>query len=357
MASVLYYRTIGAYGDGITKLVRFEGSYLSCLELKQRVVYVEHMMPNMSDAQFDFIIEDSQTASQFPGDCSGIRKNSSVNMKRVHATYARSIRLRIEPGSGPTQWLQSSTHLNNSNENTNATTTSHLLDHTPNAHSIPTEDFTMASAYEMNYSGILPVVNLSQQQQQQQSIFVHNNKRPMSHSVPSSTYTCRRCKLAGHFIQFCPTNNDAGFDKRSSNAKTPIHVSINVESDPDAEAYKLKAAKWLKKVDMQHITMDHATKQQNALRREADARAIKEKNSLEAQKSISIALLCHLCKNPFFDAHVIHCCYATFCYGCITNHFASSKLCPRCDTIECELEPNINMQRVVNEYKKIHFIN
>jgi hypothetical protein len=44
--------------------------------------------------------------------------------------------------------------------------------------------------------------------------------REQPNSVPPSfmNYVCRRCNKTGHFIQFCPTNNDPSFDVNGKNA-------------------------------------------------------------------------------------------------------------------------------------------
>jgi hypothetical protein len=43
-----------------------------------------------------------------------------------------------------------------------------------------------------------------------------------SNSMPPLNYVCFRCKKSGHYIQFCPTNNDPEYEMKSKTDAIPL---------------------------------------------------------------------------------------------------------------------------------------
>jgi hypothetical protein len=40
--------------------------------------------------------------------------------------------------------------------------------------------------------------------------------------MPPLNYVCFRCKKSGHYIQFCPTNNDPEYEMKSKTDAIPL---------------------------------------------------------------------------------------------------------------------------------------
>lgn len=76
-------------------------------------------------------------------------------------------------------------------------------------------------------------VHTQQQSQQQQGHQVRRVSRPKGpNPVPPPTYTCFRCGQPGHYINFCPTNDDPTFDRPRIKKTTGIPRAFLRTVDP-----------------------------------------------------------------------------------------------------------------------------
>ncbi|KAL6902033.1 hypothetical protein ACP4OV_004909 [Aristida adscensionis] len=98
--------------------------------------------------------------------------------------------------------------------------------------------------------------------------------------TPPPGYVCHRCRVAGHFIQHCPTNGDPRFDFRraAASTSTALPAAAPVSPSPD--------------------------------------------------DGVPPELHCRICKKVMADAVVTsRCCFDSFCDGCIRGHIADKSQC------------------------------
>ena len=183
-------------------------------------------------------------------------------------------------------------------------------------------------------------------------------KKGKHRSLP---YHIGQCKLTrpGHWIQACPTNDDANYDNKNRIKRTTgIPRSM------------------LKKIDQSDIDkLDDAQRQNLMVNAEgeyvfaqADEKAWRKhleqvKAAEAAQKNVQIGdkelqdrgLECSIDKRLFVDPMKTPCCGKTYCHNCIENALLENDLtCPGCETenISLErLEPDEDMKVKIKEYQ------
>ncbi|XP_022751608.1 E3 ubiquitin ligase PARAQUAT TOLERANCE 3-like [Durio zibethinus] len=104
--------------------------------------------------------------------------------------------------------------------------------------------------------------------------------------IPPQGYVCHRCKVAGHYIQHCPTNGDPRFDFKRGNPTTGIS---NAFASASASA--------------------------------------STNSSCSVGNNIPLELYCPLCKKVMKDAVLTKCCFASFCDKCIRDLIVSMSVC------------------------------
>lgn len=177
---------------------------------------------------------------------------------------------------------------------------------------------------------------------------------------PGPIRTCFRTKCtAGHWIQACPTNNDAGFDNRARIKRTTgIPRSM------------------LKKIDQEDIDkLDEQQRQHLMVNAEGDfvfaqadektwkkhleqlkASEAGKKDAAEADKDLEErGLACPVDKRLFVDPMKTPCCGKTYCHDCIENALLENDLtCPGCETENVSLEalvPDDEMKEKIKAYQ------
>ncbi|KIX03919.1 uncharacterized protein Z518_07472 [Rhinocladiella mackenziei CBS 650.93] len=208
------------------------------------------------------------------------------------------------------------------------------------------------------------------QWQQKQEEMAHETRVPMQggkpfkkanvpEGEPPHGYICYRCGKKGHWIQACPTNDDANYDNKNRIKRTTgIPRSM------------------LKKIDQSDIDKLDDVQRQNLMVNaegeyvfaQADEKAWKKhleqvKAAEAAQKKVQIGdkelqdrgLECSIDKRLFVDPMKTPCCGKTYCHDCIENALLENDLtCPGCETenISLErLEPDEDMKARIKEYE------
>ncbi|KAF2304195.1 hypothetical protein GH714_028473 [Hevea brasiliensis] len=124
--------------------------------------------------------------------------------------------------------------------------------------------------------------------------------------TPPEGYICNRCKVPGHFIQYCPTNGDPNYDFKR----------------PNDDAFKKEIF-----------------------------------GCFPSKRSWSVSdlppeLLCPLCKQVMKDAALTSkCCFKSFCDKCIRDHLIISKLkceCGAANVLADSLIPNMTLRDTIN---------
>lgn len=181
---------------------------------------------------------------------------------------------------------------------------------------------------------------------------------------PPNGYVCYRCGEKGHWIQKCPTNDNAEFDNRprlkrttgiprsflktvdksvalaqgggEDDAKRPTGIMMNADgqfviAEPDKASWEQFQAK--------------AKSSSAANAASADDMEIQEKG-----------LDCSLDRKMFIDPMKTPCCQKTFCNDCITNALIESDfVCPACQqegVLIDDLQADDEMAEKIKQYLK-----
>ncbi|KAF2304182.1 hypothetical protein GH714_028384 [Hevea brasiliensis] len=155
--------------------------------------------------------------------------------------------------------------------------------------------------------------------------------------TPPEGYICHRCKVPGHFIQYCPTNGDPNYDFKRVRPPTGIPKSMLVTNADGS--YVLSSG-------------ETAVLQPNddAFRKEIFG-------CFPSKRSWSVSdlppeLLCPLCKQIMKDAVLTSkCCFKSFCGKCIRDHLIISKLkcvCGAANVLADSLIPNMTLRDTIN---------
>ncbi|GMI74887.1 hypothetical protein like AT5G47430 [Hibiscus trionum] len=128
--------------------------------------------------------------------------------------------------------------------------------------------------------------------------------------IPSQGYVCYRCKVAGHYIQHCPTNGDPDFDFKS-----------------------------VKPISMMSVSSSNSSV----------ISSISSNESSSTDQKIAPELHCPLCKNVMKNAALTKCCFASFCDKCIRDRVVSDSdcICRRKIAVD-DILPNMTLRNAIN---------
>ncbi|KAG9443018.1 hypothetical protein H6P81_018872 [Aristolochia fimbriata] len=139
--------------------------------------------------------------------------------------------------------------------------------------------------------------------------------------IPPPSYVCHRCNIPGHFIKYCPTNGDPGYD----------FGGIDMKSECGAS-------------DGSSISASKSNK----------ASSQREKQSLSSTQVAEIiapGLCCPVCKTLMKEAvFASKCCFYSFCDRCIKEHVISKCVCT-CGAAKVhvgEFVPNVTLRELIN---------
>lgn len=281
---------------------RFEGPGIPVWELKNEII--ENKKLGKSD-DFDLIITNAQTEEEYAEDSAIIPRNTSVIVKRV-------------PVPKGTRFKRSNTER-----------TSYMPHSIISSLNKPSAPLATSGSVEedekiskmMNESTSQWVT--SQNASAQGSLPHHARRmaRPKGPApVPPPSYTCFRCGQPGHYINYCPTNNDPTFDRPRIKKTTGIPKAFLKTVDPS----QLDCPSTAIMVTSEGAAVIAAPNEVEW-----------EKVTAERHRSfqdIPPDLLCAFCKNLLSSPVLLSCCDAAFCDDCISEYFANeaNSLCPVC---------------------------
>ncbi|KAL6648201.1 hypothetical protein ACP70R_012425 [Stipagrostis hirtigluma subsp. patula] len=194
-------------------------------------------------------LSDARTGEEYADDSALIPRNSTVVVRRVAGPPAETITVASSPPPPPPKATSST-----SAEDDEARAISAVID----AAQLKWEDHP--------YS-------------QSQGGRCYGRRGAHEQRAPPAGYVCHRCRVAGHFIQHCPTNGDPRFDfGRASPTSTAPPAPAPAPASPD--------------------------------------------------DGVPAELHCKICKKVMADAVVTsRCCFDSFCDGCIRAHIAARSRC------------------------------
>ena len=205
---------------------------------------------------------------------------------------------------------------------------------------------------------------------------MRNSKKNVPEGDPPQGYVCYRCgkkgtfcinprlysttnTQSGHWIQACPTNDDANYDNRNRIKRTTgIPRSMLKKIDPE-DVDKLddeQRQKLMVNAEGEYVfaQADEKEWRKHLERVKANEQAQKEANSgnKELQER---GLECSIDKRMFVDPMKTPCCGKTYCHDCIENALIESDLtCPGCQTEDVSLErlePDEDIKTKIKEYE------
>nr|GMD76434.1 zinc finger CCCH domain-containing protein 18-like isoform X1 [Ipomoea batatas] len=151
--------------------------------------------------------------------------------------------------------------------------------------------------------------------------------------TPPPGYVCYRCKVAGHFIQHCPTNGDPNFDIKRVKPPTGIPKSM-LMATPDG-SYALPSGA-------------------NAVLKPNEAAFEKAVEAMPSTRSVGELppeLHCPLCKEVMKDAVLTSkCCFKSFCDKCVRDYIISKTVCVcgATNILADDLLPNKTLRDTIN---------
>jgi hypothetical protein len=113
MSSSIHYKLkagpgISTAASSTWSSIHFDGVHLSLLALKQRIIYKEGWWRSEADAQFDLHIVNSNSGEEYKDDDYNVHRNVSVIVKRVPAqSVSHARRLYLAPDSLGPDWNKS----------------------------------------------------------------------------------------------------------------------------------------------------------------------------------------------------------------------------------------------------------
>lgn len=151
--------------------------------------------------------------------------------------------------------------------------------------------------------------------------------------TPPPGYICHRCKVAGHFIQHCPTNGDHDYDLKRVKPPTGIPKSMLMTTS-----------------DGSYVLPSGAV----AVLKPNEAAFEKQMDGLPSTRSVSdlpAELHCPLCKEVMKNAVLTSkCCFNSFCDTCIRDHIITKSVCVcgATNSIADDLLPNKTLRDTIN---------
>ena len=317
--------------------VSFEGAGLPVWELKKEIASVKKLGQSND---FDLVITNAQTNEDYSDEYQMVPKNTSVVVRRVPmSTSSASKKLHVTPLPSTSRSSYSSAPtVSSSHSNEDARIQAMMTEST--AHwDRSSEEMAEQQQYHHDSSSFkrfIPKRN-------------HLNAA-IPAKIPPPSYTCYRCGLKGHFINFCPTNADPNFKtpriKKTTGipktflkpASSPSEDNVMIASDGTLVAVAPNEAMW---------------------NRMTAAKSILDTSVIPSH------LKCPICKGLMKEAIEMPCCGAAYCDDCVrtvligpeegTERFSDKFICPSCkrnpiypDT----LLPNKIVRRAVDELLK-----
>ena len=145
--------------------------------------------------------------------------------------------------------------------------------------------------------------------------------------VPPQGYVCHRCKVAGHYIQHCPTNGDPNFDFKR------VHPTT-----------------WISEASASTSSRSGISKTSASTSSSSGISTVSASTSSgSVGENIPTELYCPLCKEVMKDAALTKCCFASFCDKCIRDRIVSKSVCVcQRHIVADDIVPNMTLRDTIN---------
>ncbi|KAK5080863.1 Protein mpe1 [Lithohypha guttulata] len=160
---------------------------------------------------------------------------------------------------------------------------------------------------------------------------------------PPHGYVCYRCGDKGHWIQACPTNDDASYDNRTRIKKTtgiPRSMLQKVERSEIENLDEQQRSNVMLTSEGEYVVAQADKKTWQKFQDQKNATDQAQKNVESGDKQLQeLGLECPIDKRMFVDPMKTPCCGKTYCHECIENALLDNDLeCPGCHTANVSLE-------------------
>jgi len=415
MSSAVHYKLkagpgISAAASSTWSSIHFDGVHMSLLDLKRRIIYKEQWWRSEADAQFDLLLSNSNSGEEYRDDDYNLHRNVSVMVKRVPATsIAHARRLFIAPGSLGPDW-------NKSTADANATPLGQRPGGAGGAGAGGVEDSDIAAL--INQRGNIAGAHLRPTGPFQQTFTARTLTRDSKPPPGYRCHRCKKEGHYIQFCPTnsdpaYDQHNRAATTRAEREAERQLEKSRITNSRSYGERdysrgygagggggglgeeapSEAKSSQWLKPVEdpkaiegggerpLENLAADvpkqrmfssaffagNAATLPHSLvplapppNPHSVAAAAAASASAAASAAASLPpplradLTCQICKDYFVDAHVLGCCYTSFCRECIEDKFKETGCCPACNSSDVvvpdDLSPNHNLQKAVEQF-------
>ncbi|KAL2404125.1 putative RING finger protein P8B7.15c [Exophiala dermatitidis] len=343
MASYVYFKF---KSQKEPQRVTIDGPHTDVWNLKREIINISRLGDG---TDFDLKIYKENSNEEYTDDTEIIPKDSTVLARRLPASAPGKGRAaRYVSGKPPV-----------SAKPTTATAASRA---------VKAVDMDKATTEQEKLKAMLQFTDAQWQQKQEE--MSHEARVPMQggkpfkkanvpEGEPPHGYICYRCGKKGHWIQACPTNDDANYDNKNRIKRTTGIPRSMLKKIDQADIDKLDDAQ------RQHLMVNAEGEYVFA---QADEKAWKKhleqvKAAEAASKNLQIGnkelqdrgLECPIDKRLFVDPMKTPCCGKTYCHDCIENALLENDLtCPGCETENVSLEalePDDDMKKKIKEYE------
>ncbi|KAI8054215.1 DWNN domain-containing protein [Syncephalis plumigaleata] len=314
--SVIYYK-FKSHKDH--KHISFEGHALSLFDLKCEIIR-DNKLGKGTD--FDLVVQNAQTNEEYKDDSDLIPRSTSVIVRRMppvapgKGTAQRYIKGIMGVVGGAQMATDRGGQLGGRPDPTSTGTASSATGIGASATppmNLPNEE----ESEEMRIQAMFQQEKEQWQQQQAQmadgGVSGSNNTRSFQsypEREPPPNYVCYRCGEKGHFIQHCPTNGDAAFDRPRIRRTTGIPKSFLKAIDKPTDK---KSGVMV--TDVGGFVV--ATPDSNAWEKHvAMHRAAVTAGDVHERMDAPPELACVICKGLMRDAVSTPCCDAQGCEEC-----------------------------------------
>ncbi|EXJ69312.1 uncharacterized protein A1O5_07348 [Cladophialophora psammophila CBS 110553] len=343
MASYVYFKF---KSQKEPQRVTIDGPHTDVWNLKREIINISRLGDG---TDFDLKIYKENSNEEYTDDTEIIPKDSTVLARRLPASAPGKGRAaRYVSGKPPVSAKSTAT----------------------SAASRPRKTVDMAKAMteQEKLQAMLQVTDAQWQQKQEE--MSHETRVPMQgkpfnkkanvpEGEPPHGYICYRCGKKGHWIQACPTNDDASYDNKNRIKRTTGIPRSMLKKIDQADIDKLDDAQRQNLMVNAEGEYVFAQADEKAWRKHLEqvkaAEAAQKKEQIGDKELQDRGLECSIDKRLFVDPMKTPCCGKTYCHVCIENALLENDLtCPGCETenISLErLEPDEEMKNKIKEYE------
>ncbi|KIW93316.1 uncharacterized protein Z519_05921 [Cladophialophora bantiana CBS 173.52] len=343
MASYVYFKF---KSQKEPQRVTIDGPHTDVWNLKREIINISRLGDG---TDFDLKIYKENSNEEYTDDTEIIPKDSTVLARRLPASA---------PGKGrAARYVSGKPPISAKSTATSAAVKPRK-----------TVDMAKAMTEQEKLQAMLQVTDAQWQQKQEE--MSHETRVPMQgkpfskkanipEGEPPHGYICYRCGKKGHWIQACPTNDDASYDNKNRIKRTTGIPRSMLKKIDQADIDKLDDAQRQNLMVNAEGEYVFAQADEKAWRKHLEqvkaAEAAQKKEQIGDKELQDRGLECSIDKRLFVDPMKTPCCGKTYCHVCIENALLENDLtCPGCETenISLErLEPDEEMKNKIKEYE------